>query len=399
MTYFQVQFAKQTQMTFGTKRALTVFTVLLYVLFILIKVGAGNFDVSRLIIAGDRFVNESALTHPIYVLKHSDGYDGQFYYRLALNPLTHERIQYGITLDHPEVRSQRILYPATVWLLSLGNAYLIPYFLVILNIASLGVICWVSLLLCEQLGVRPEFGLLIPFYPGFVLSLVRDTAEIYAVLFAMCAVYAALNRKHVPAAMLAVAAILVRETTLFYLAGFGVAILLASIKRRKVDPSLWFYLVPPAVLILWHLILLHAWGTLPLSKLSSDDFTFPPLVDFFQAGSIAFHDFTSKGHLLRHAYNALSLIAVAAFVLTVTWNIASRKVRHPSLVYSWGFYFTLLLFFSIAIWTEPFGYLRILCDLYVLGCLTLISSRHDTILRNLLYSVTPLWLITCIYAL
>ena len=39
---------------------------------------------------------------------YSDGYDGQFVYRLALDPFTHAVTAHGITLDNPAYRQQRI---------------------------------------------------------------------------------------------------------------------------------------------------------------------------------------------------------------------------------------------------------------------------------------------------
>ena len=50
------------------------------------------------------------------------GHDGQFYYRFALNPFTSKITEYGVTLDAPAYRQQRILYPAVTWALALGNA-------------------------------------------------------------------------------------------------------------------------------------------------------------------------------------------------------------------------------------------------------------------------------------
>ena len=41
---------------------------------------------------------------------HSPGYDGQFFYRLALRPWTQTRTEFGITFDEPAYRQQRLVY-------------------------------------------------------------------------------------------------------------------------------------------------------------------------------------------------------------------------------------------------------------------------------------------------
>ncbi len=65
------------------------------------------------------------------------GYDGQFFYRLALNPLNFHHTAYGITMDRP-YRFMRIGYPALTWLVSAGQHSLVPVMLVVVNIAAIG---------------------------------------------------------------------------------------------------------------------------------------------------------------------------------------------------------------------------------------------------------------------
>ena len=57
------------------------------------------------------------------------GYDGQFVYQIALAPL--EAVPY---IDIPAYRYQRILYPLTARLVSLGQPAFIPWVLIGLNI-------------------------------------------------------------------------------------------------------------------------------------------------------------------------------------------------------------------------------------------------------------------------
>ena len=61
-------------------------------------------DVTRFITAGDRYTQEADTPITVAVSPQLDGYNGQFYFRLALDPLTHKRTAFGITLDLPAYR-------------------------------------------------------------------------------------------------------------------------------------------------------------------------------------------------------------------------------------------------------------------------------------------------------
>src|SRR4051812_48413098 len=86
-------------------------TAILFLPFILGRLAQSRFDLSSFIVAGDRYCDASRVPRGLTVLKASDGFDGQFYYRLALNPFTSQREEFGITLDAPALRHQRVLYP------------------------------------------------------------------------------------------------------------------------------------------------------------------------------------------------------------------------------------------------------------------------------------------------
>src|SRR5512133_3922867 len=100
-------------------------TALLYGALITFRLIALDGDVSSFIVAGSRFARVGPAAG-IYVLPDSDGYDGQFYYRLALEPFTDRQMKYGVAMDDPRYRQQRILYPLVVHLLSFGSDQMVP---------------------------------------------------------------------------------------------------------------------------------------------------------------------------------------------------------------------------------------------------------------------------------
>ena len=89
------------------------------------------------------------------------GYDGQFFYRLALNPLNFSQTAYGITMDR-SYRYMRIGYPALTWLVSLGQHFLVPIMLVAVNVAAVGALGYLGGVFARQGGRHALAGLLMP---------------------------------------------------------------------------------------------------------------------------------------------------------------------------------------------------------------------------------------------
>jgi hypothetical protein len=104
------------------------------------------------------------------------GYDGQFYYRLAMGPFNWRREAYGIAMDYA-YRYTRLGYPLLAWVLSLGRAQWLPVVLVAVNLACMAVIGWLGGSLARSSGRHALCGLLLAGYFGMVISVGRDTAE------------------------------------------------------------------------------------------------------------------------------------------------------------------------------------------------------------------------------
>jgi hypothetical protein len=100
------------------------------------------------------------------------GYDGQFYYFLAVDP-KHGRDY----MDAPGIIYSRIGYPMTVRALSGGNATVIPYMMALVNIlAAVGGTLAIAFFLRRR-GLPPALALLYGFFPGLGLAVLRDLTE------------------------------------------------------------------------------------------------------------------------------------------------------------------------------------------------------------------------------
>lgn len=374
-----------------TRRIVAV-ALIAYVLCVAVKLAIYGLDVSRFIVAGDHFFSPADLTYPIAVERHSVGYDGQFFYRLALDPATTARTAFGITMEeHPVVRAQRILYPAITWALSLGHGGAVPYMLVAVNLMAVAAIAWAAAALARHFAVPSRLALLIPFYPGFVLSICRDTAEIAATALALWAMVAATRSRWPLAASFASAAVLTRETTLLYLAGFGLVAAIDCVRRRAFDRRILCCLAPPIVFVAWQAVLRAIWGSLPFDDIGHHDLSVLPLVDYARAVAGYAAAMATSPIRYRHYFGFATCTGVAAFVLFVAARTLKAGRRPLAFVLPWLLYAGLAAIFTDAIWNEPYGYLRILCDLYVLGIATLVAMRDEAGLRRLVPFVAVTW--------
>lgn len=360
---------------------------------VLVHLAACRFDISRFIVAGDVVVQPARLHWPIAVEAQSPGYDGQYFYRLALDPFDTRPDAYGIPMNAaPAVRAQRIVYPAAAWALSLGRGAAVPDTLVAVNLIAVALLAAVAAALARQFGVAARWGLLLPFYPGFVLSSCRDTAEIVATLLALAALLAAERRRWPAAALLAGLAVLTREATLLYLAGYGIAGLWRSVQGRHLDPAVPWCLVPLAVYLAWQAAMNHVWGHFSYEVIGHDDLAALPLADYAR-GVVGW-----LGAALRLPvrysvlYSLVTILLVPVFVLLVLREGVRAGTTLPfAPAFAWLCYAAMAAVFTQAIWRDPWGYVRILDDVYSLGIVVLLSLRRLPPLRALAVGVGITW--------
>jgi hypothetical protein len=124
---------------------------------------------------GHKFLTKgttSSVIKPTLPTDDKVGYDGQFYYFLAADP-KHGRDY----IEQPGFIYSRIGYPMTVRALSGGDAGLVPYMMVIVNIAAAAGGTLAVALLLRRRGLSPAWALLYGLFPGLVISVLRDLTE------------------------------------------------------------------------------------------------------------------------------------------------------------------------------------------------------------------------------
>ena len=220
-------------------------------------------SITRFILIGQNFAHPAQLP-PGMPLRVAYGYDGQFYYRLAINPLNFQHTAYGVTMD-AAYRFMRIGYPVITWLVSFGQGSLVPYMLVAVNVAAIGALAYFGAMFARQGGRHAAWGLLLPGYFGLITSLSRDTAEPVAAAFLLAGLLAIRSRRPVLAACLLAFASLTRETAMVAVAAIAI-VRVAGFLRHRYRPGRYdiTWILPAVVFAAWQGVCYAFIGTLPL---------------------------------------------------------------------------------------------------------------------------------------
>ena len=329
---------------------------------------------SLFIMAGHVYTHRAQLPRGLLLVP-SAGYDGQFYYRLALDPANWHATAFGITMDQ-SYRYTRIGYPLLAWIFSLGQHQLVPVVLVALNLLGVAAMAMLGGMFARQSGRHALWGLAFAAYFGLVISVGRDTAEPLAEA-CMLGGLLAYRRGSTPMYLLATALFtygaITRETILFAPAAIAVTRLIAIARRRAtpgladltwVVPAVGYGLVEVAV----HFVVK---GEFPLLANSSRNLTVPftALVDAlkYDAAHInTAHLSPIDISLLEYATLAIFILAGLA-VLFVTTAPAHERLAFVFFVLQLGL-------LSSQIWTSTFGDGRSLIEPYLMALVLLVAT-------------------------
>jgi hypothetical protein len=338
----------------------------LYLAFLAARLEKHHGDASFFVTAGDLLVDGNA-PKSLTVLKANTGYDGEFYYRLALDPFTSERTAFGITFDSPRYRQQRILYPLIAWALSLGRPEAVPWVLIAVNYAALCAIAWLGGAYARHAGRHALWGMAFPLYAGFLLTLSRDLTEIVEVCCVLGAVHSVRRGRQWWGAGLLTLAILAKETALLVAAGAFLA-WLAGRRRPSVEVKPQVFLVPFAVFAVWQTWLVWTWGSGPAKEIQSNVglplASFAPFVAEVFGVTGAFRLKTSI-----EVFLILLLIGSAAFALRSTRGMRLEKA-------SWLLYSALVVSLTRSVWCEDWAFFRAFSECYLFGAMILLFAAR-----------------------
>jgi hypothetical protein len=335
---------------------------------------------SLFVMAGHVYTHRGQLPRGLRLVP-SAGYDGQFYYRLALDPFNWHATAFGITMDQ-SYRYTRIGYPVVAWLLSLGQHQLVPVVLVVINLLAVAAMAVLGGMFARESGRHALWGLAFAAYFGLVISVGRDTAEPLAEACMLGGLLAYRRAgasagsgagKYVLATALFAFGAITRETILFAPAAIAIVRIIAIVRRRA-NPGLadLAWVVPAAAYGLLE-IAVHfvVKGEFPLLANTSRNLTLP-----FKAMLHALRveiAYIDTNHLSQYDIALLEYATLGVFILAglaVLWVAAVPA--HEKLAFV--FFVLQLGLLSGQIWNSTFGDGRSLIEPFLMALVLLVAT-------------------------
>jgi len=226
---------------------------LLYAVFILLFLSKFNFNPSATIELSENYIFTYGGEIPSGIVVHkNDGFDGQFYYMMALNP----------SLDKIFLQPhffQRILYPVLALILSLGIKELLPITLILINYVAIILSCYILMLILRKYKANLNLVFIFAFNVGLIISITRNLTEPLMTLLIICAIYFLDKKRHVISMIFFSFALLAREIALpLYVA----LLLYFFIKLDFKKLGLYSFALIP--FLIWEYILFLKTGIIPL---------------------------------------------------------------------------------------------------------------------------------------
>lgn len=203
------------------------------VLFVVLRLlVAANGDVSQYVVAGHVHTNAAEVRPKIHVFD-TEGYDGQFYWRLATNPSELDSTPYrGVQFDS-SLRVSRIGYPTIAWMLALGQSDWVKWTLVLTNIIGIAVLATAGASIARSRGRPALAGLAFASSSGLVMALSRDLTEVTMVAGLVAGLALIERRQYAWATVCWMIACLVHEQSLFLLIPYGAYRVVGMVRRRE----------------------------------------------------------------------------------------------------------------------------------------------------------------------
>jgi len=363
---------------------------------------AARGNIASFIIVGANRATRTGLPQGVPVFRGS-GYDGQFYYRLALDPLAWGSRAFGITLDTP-YRIDRIGYPALAWLVAAGRGPLLPVALVLVNVVALGVLGGLGAALARDAGRPPLWGLVFAGYWGLLWSLSRDLTEIVTAAAVVGGLLALRRDRPLLAALALSVAVLSRESALVLVGALCVARLAEwTAVSSRVPPHRRSFLAvsertgPSSLDLAWivPLLVFGAWegavdakvGVLPLMASRTSNVGVPVLG--ITRGVTHYLGLLPSGAALLW-FGELTLLGIIGVMAACALRSTEARL-HERL--AWIGYGVLTISLAPSIWLGDVGF-RSLDDFFLFSWVVLICSRRRLGIPGGLVALA--WLVVCV---
>ncbi len=265
------------------------------------------------------------------------GYDGQFFYFIAWDPLMkvyHFAPGADKIVDDPVFRYRRIAFPVLTKILSLNQPYLFPAVMMILLIAGGAILSFfIAKIAMNYPGGRdsvpasiragsPWSGLLAILIPGIWFSIYVATPEPLAAAFLAAGYFLAIQKRYLPAAIFFTMAALTRESTILFIV---VIAIFEFLKERKLRASL----ILIASIVPYFVWRLYVAITLSAMRGWKGFFFEPGNVGVPFAGVIQAYQQIMNGKYIESVTVPAIALPIVLVCLLVVFVIVYRKSKHP----------------------------------------------------------------------
>ena len=330
--------------------------------------------ISLFIMSGSKRYSHPSRMYPRISHVPSLGYDGQFYYRFALDPFNWHATAFGITIDH-NYRYTRIGYSLVAWIVSLGgHGRLLPTVLVVVNLIFVGVMAWLGAKFARDAGRHALWGLLFVAYFGLAISVGRDTSEPLADACMLGGLLAYRHCRYVLAALLVGYGVLTNEPILVLAVAIAVTRLCQFwLKRARPGRPDLIWVAPGAmyaVLQIAEKIVVKGKSGGVADAASNLTLPFRALVP----GVYRDIKDLSWTHLGLYDYNLIEFIALAVIVAAGFSVIRSSGAPpHEKAAFA-GFVLVEMVIASGQFWDSTFGDGRTFIDTFLMAVIVAIAA-------------------------
>jgi hypothetical protein len=252
------------------------------------------------------------------------GYDGQFFYLQARDPLLlHDATVAGTRLADEGFRLQRVGYPALAWLLAGGRTAAIPVSLLAVNVIVLLMIAAAGGAYAHRHGRSGLWAVAAALMPGMLLPAQRDLSDPLATAAVLAGVLLWRSRRRWPATLALTVAVLTREVMMVVVAAVVVDGVLRAWQvraqagaARSILAGAWpVAAIPTVMFAAWHLYATARYGG-SLGSAPAD----VPMLNLLQEVRWSLRSGAAYGGW-DLAYVALVVAAVAAAVASLLHRV------------------------------------------------------------------------------